>query len=439
MKKNAPTARPLAQYTLASLVAELLVEWLHSLTSGFGIRMRYDEHFEGPADRRFGGKKRGKCWAARERQIPTVIERRRLRIQLSYVSEGSSFVGRIIFSCDRRNIRAPLCAECNGAPIDAHTWTQLVVPPRAFAPGLLAKEVDRALSVPDTDGEIRTGHYDIIQVSDGMVVTLYRWTRPAKGPIWYLASRNGYDVSSLKWTGGKTYAEIDYDLLADCPGFPAAVGLGLRRDFLCEGDTRLDFKYLDRGRCYTIAFRLPNFHPMTADPLGIWTSRLLTSAPGLRRRTALTFRSSPTRSSTAARTWPSAEIPVSGWPTSATSPGRPSWMQRPSSPASRPAPLTMASSSAPETRRRKGSTQTSCASPPSSAGYASSCTSTPLDRSARRSTSRRGWSTAPSRRTPPRPTGTTTGLLSRVKATLCDLRAVREQRHPQHSLHRARK
>ena len=107
--------------------------------------------------------------------------------------------------------------------------TYLVVPPRAFAPRPLAKEVDR---VPDADGEIRTGLYDIIQVSEGAVVTHYCWTHPANGPIWCLASSNGYDVSHLKWIGGKTYAEIVYDLLADSPDFPATVGLGFRRDVL---------------------------------------------------------------------------------------------------------------------------------------------------------------------------------------------------------------
>ena len=258
MKKNVPTLRPAAHYTLTTLVAELreraeavepqasLVEWLHSLTSGFGIRMRFDEHVEGPAARRFGGKKRGKRWEVRERQIPNGIERGRLRIRLSKVLEGSFFIDRIILSCDRRNICAPLCAECNGAVIDARTWTHLVMPLRAFASRPWAKEVDRALSARDADGEIRTGLYNVIQVSHGTVVTLYNWTHPAKGPIWCLATGNGYDVSHLRWMGGKT-AEIVHGLLADCPGFPAAAGLGFRRDFLCEGDTRLDFKYLDRG------------------------------------------------------------------------------------------------------------------------------------------------------------------------------------------------
>ena len=69
MKKNVPTLRPAAQYTLVTLVAELreraeagepqdsLVEWLHPLASGLGIRMRYDEHH---AKLPSSGKKRGK-------------------------------------------------------------------------------------------------------------------------------------------------------------------------------------------------------------------------------------------------------------------------------------------------------------------------------------------------------------------------------------------
>ena len=37
---------------------------------------------------------------------------------------------------------------------------------------------------------------------------------PTKGPIWCLATGNGYDVSNLRWMGGKTYAEIVHALLA---------------------------------------------------------------------------------------------------------------------------------------------------------------------------------------------------------------------------------
>ena len=57
---------------------------------------------------------------------------------------------------------------------------------------------------------------------------------------------------------------------------------GFRHDFLCKGDTCLDFKYFNRGRCYTIGFRHPHFHPMTADTPGVWniqTADLRTGTP----------------------------------------------------------------------------------------------------------------------------------------------------------------
>jgi len=331
------------QYTLVSLVAELreraeagepqraLVEWLYSLARGLGVQMRFDEHAAagaaqnaaeplggqeasappasvvetgsaGDGFQRVGGRSRGKRQAARRKArqaVSAVITRGRLRVEFGdaalqereppasgrfdHLLEGDTFVGRIILSCDRRKVRvdAPLCAECNGAVIDARTWTHLVVPPRAFAPRPSAKTIDQAFAAPDSDGAIRTGHYSIVQASDGTVVTLYCWTHPVKGPIWCLASSHGYDVSHLKWMGDKTYAEIVYDLLAACPGFLAAVGLELTRGFLCENDVRLGFKRLDRGRCYTVGFRHPNFHPMAADPPGVWNIQAADLATGI--------------------------------------------------------------------------------------------------------------------------------------------------------------
>ena len=60
------------------------------------------------------------------------------------------------------------------------------------------KEVNCAFAAPDADGVIRTGHYNVIQVIDGTVVTIYSWTHPKKGLVWCLASANGFDVSHLK-------------------------------------------------------------------------------------------------------------------------------------------------------------------------------------------------------------------------------------------------
>lgn len=70
--------------------------------------------------------------------------------------------------------------------------------------------------------------------------------------------------------GDETSAKVLYGLLAEYPTFRAAAALGLNRRLLCADDVRLDFKHLDRGRCYTFGFRHPNFHPMTANPPGVW-------------------------------------------------------------------------------------------------------------------------------------------------------------------------
>ena len=170
--------------------------------------------------------------------------------------------------------------------------------PRGAAARLLfasvKKEFGRALAAPDADGIIRTSHYNVIQVIDGTVVTIYSRTHPEKGLVWCLASANGFDVSHLKWSGDETYAQVLFELLAESPTCLAATGLRLRRALLCVDDVRLDFQTLDRGRCYTIGFRHLNFHPMAADPPGSGISSVdlasgvatATGLPGIPRQAA---------------------------------------------------------------------------------------------------------------------------------------------------------
>ena len=165
-------------------------------------------------------------------------------------------------------------------PVHGPTSWCLPASSGTFAPRPLAKEVDHALSVPDADGEIGTGHYDIIQVSDGMVVTLYNWTHLTQGLIWCLAMGNGYDVSHLKWMGGKTYSKIVHDLLAECPGFSAAAGLGFRARFPLRGQypSRLQ---VPRSRAL-LYHRLPPPQLPPDDPPGVWniqTADLGTGTP----------------------------------------------------------------------------------------------------------------------------------------------------------------
>ena len=88
-------------------------------------------------------------------------------------------------------------------------------------------------------------------------------------------------MSNLKWGDDETYAEVRFELLAKSPTFLAATGLSLRRGLLCVDDVRLDFETLDRGRSYTIGFRHPNFHPMVADPPGVWNIQSVDLASGV--------------------------------------------------------------------------------------------------------------------------------------------------------------
>jgi hypothetical protein len=182
-------------------------------------------------------------------------------------------IGRIILShTDGRragmssDTLSQLVAECNGAVLDARTWKLLVVPPRSLCVGPPARDVNATL---------QAGGYDVIQVSDATVATIYSWEHPlkARGRIWCIATVNGYDVSPLQWMGEQTYAEIIYELLSEHADFVEASGLRLVRNFLCDNDVRLDFQGLDPSMCYTIGFRHPDFHPLAGsvvDPPGVW-------------------------------------------------------------------------------------------------------------------------------------------------------------------------
>ena len=88
-------------------------------------------------------------------------------------------------------------------------------------------------------------------------------------------------MSNLKWGGDETYAEVLFELLAKSPTFWAATGLRLRRGLLCVDDVRLEFQTLDRRRCYTIGFRHPDFHPIAADPPGVWNIQSVDLASGV--------------------------------------------------------------------------------------------------------------------------------------------------------------
>jgi hypothetical protein len=213
--------------------------------------------------------------------VPVILRRGKITVKFSdpalqehdagaEPASRGGYVGRVILTGRGRQAAnmSQLRAEANGAVIDARRWKLLAVPPRSFTLRPPEKRVNEGLA--GQGGEQQTGWYEVVEASDGTIVTLYAWEHPRKGRVWCVSSTNGYDVSHLKWMGSKTYAEILHEVLGRHEAFVRETGMALKRGHLCEGDVRLDFERLDPAACYTVGFRHENFHPLTSDPSAVW-------------------------------------------------------------------------------------------------------------------------------------------------------------------------
>lgn len=154
--------------------------------------------------------------------------------------------GRVVLSCAFKQVTSKLVSECNGLVLDSKNWRVLAAPPSAFNMRPNNKRVDAYLS---------ESLYDVIRVVDGTVVTLYHYD-----DRWAISSSNGYDVSTLKWIGPKTYAELLFELFKRIGEVPV--------EFTETGF--LNFPSLDKHKCYTIGFRHHNFQPLVEDPEKLW-------------------------------------------------------------------------------------------------------------------------------------------------------------------------
>ena len=165
---------------------------------------------------------------------------------------------RVILSSKNTQINV-IDYECNGLVIDTRTLRALSVPVMALNYNPNEKIVNSFLE---------KNLYDIYKVEDGTIVTLYNWIHPVNGITWSLSSNNGYDVSSLKWMGDLTYAEILMDLITRLyPEFITVTGMSLIKN---AEKTILAFTNLNTKYCYTIGFRHHNFHPIKFDLEKIW-------------------------------------------------------------------------------------------------------------------------------------------------------------------------
>ena len=172
-------------------------------------------------------------------------------------------------------------------------------------------------------------------------MTNYSWTHPKKRLVWCLASANGNDVSSLKWGGDETYAEVLFELLAKSPTF-------LRRTASDSGAASFastmfvsTFKHSTAGGVTRQAFAI-KLSSDGAYPPGAWNIRSVDLVSGSPWR--LVFQASRIKQLIIVKisfVWSvvkTSDDVVYGWKTLSSYRGEPLTMQRLPTPAS-PCPI----------------------------------------------------------------------------------------------------
>jgi hypothetical protein len=216
--------------------------------------------------------------AIQDPRAPPAVERKahlepgaKAETVFAYLDADETLVGRVFIyrddrHCPRKGVLTPIEHEFRSLTIDAVTWRPLAITPRPFSRGSKAVDVDAL---------IQNGAYEVVVTNDGSLGTIYQWTHPRAGPIWCMATVKGYDVFPYHWSGAQTWAEQLQGLLETTEGaggksISELLGTGLKKDFLCPGDMRIDFGELAPGFCYTVGMRHHDTHPLLADPQGVW-------------------------------------------------------------------------------------------------------------------------------------------------------------------------
>jgi len=156
--------------------------------------------------------------------------------------------------------------QYSGIVMDTVTNRPLSIPPTPF------NKTSNNTTIKEIDKYLKDEMYDIIKIEDGTIITIYSWIHPQNGIMWSMSSNHGYDVSSYKWMGNLTYAEIFYDLVNRLyPEFKILTGMDISYiNYKDEVKTYLTFTNLDTKYCYSMGFRHHNFHPLKIDKEKIW-------------------------------------------------------------------------------------------------------------------------------------------------------------------------
>lgn len=168
-------------------------------------------------------------------------------------------LGRVLLYSDRNSgdFNHPISFECNGVILDTETWKPLVIPSAAFNTSPDYKSVEQNMH-----------NYKIYPIFDGTLVNFYYYGKNGSDSnevtnninniavnTWCMGSKHGYDVSSYKWIGEKTYLEA----------FKSALGSVTYEDFIAA---------LSPDACYSVLFRCHEFHPLLNDPQQVQLVRI---------------------------------------------------------------------------------------------------------------------------------------------------------------------
>lgn len=151
-------------------------------------------------------------------------------IEVSYSSEEKN--RRVIFSATKKFRTTGdfdlFVSECNGLVLKSDTWEPLVIPPRTFKGNV---------KVDDINAYLARDEYDIFEVQDGTVISLYYFENS-----WKISTFKGFDVTFLRWNG-KAYNQAFKDVLKSK-----------------NIDISEFYKRLDPANCYTFCFTHSDFH-----------------------------------------------------------------------------------------------------------------------------------------------------------------------------------
>lgn len=157
-------------------------------------------------------------------------------IVVKYELSHDDLLRRLILSASKgpTNLRYPISRMCNGLVIaltSEDVWKVVSVPPPVLA---------RNASI----GRIRIEDYDIVEIQDGTVVTMYYYDGE-----WRYSSSNGYDVTNYRWMGELTFGEAIKESLLGCND---------------------DISSLDIDSSYSFGFSHPSFHFFNQDKPTAW-------------------------------------------------------------------------------------------------------------------------------------------------------------------------